>query len=133
MAYNDDEFYLNEDGTKDYEKKADGRYKNGYSPAAKKTQFKPGNKLGGRPKGSKNKKTLRQELIERGGMSPAEFLNSIMHDEQAPTGARMKAAEKLMDFTEQKLTSIELHTDEDHVAPFNIFLAGQVPTDDDDE
>ena len=45
-----------------------------------------------------------------------------MNDENANIGQRMKAAEKLLDFTEAKLSSIEVHTDENHAAPFNIFL-----------
>ena len=67
-------------------------------------------------------KPLRQELADKGGLTPAELLHSVMNDENANMSQRMKAAEKLMDFTEAKLSSIEVHTDEKHAAPFNIFL-----------
>ena len=124
-----DEFFLQEDGTKDYEKMPDGSWKWGFDPESKKHRFKKGNKLGGRPKGSKNKTTLRQELLDQGGFSPAEFLNSVMNDENANISQRMVAARELIGFTEAKLSSIEVHTDDDHAAPFNIFLAGIKPED----
>ena len=122
MAYDKDEHFVEADGSKNYSKQADGQWKLGHSPAAKACQFQPGNTLGGRPKGSKNRKTLRDELANKGGLSPAELLYSVMNDENANMGQRMKAAEKLMDFTEAKLSSVEVHTDDDHAAPFNIFL-----------
>ena len=122
MSYDKDDYFVEADGSQNYDKQADGSWKFGKSPAAKACHFKPGNKLGGRPKGSKNRKTLRQELADKGGLSPAELLYSVMNDENANIGQRMKAAEKLMDFTESKLSSIELHTDDKATAPFNIFL-----------
>ena len=123
------EFFVEPDGTNNYEKKADGTWKWGHDPESKKHQFEKGNTFGGRPKGSKNKKTLREELAAKGGLTPAELLYSVMNDENANIGQRMKAAEKLMDFTEAKLSSVEVHTDEAHAAPFNIFLAGIKPED----
>ena len=123
MADNHEEYFVEADGSHNNEKKADGTWKWGFAPESKENQFKVGDKpLGGRPKGSKNKKTLRQELADKGGLSPAELLYSVMNDENANIGQRMKAAEKLLDFTEAKLSSIEVHTDENHAAPFNIFL-----------
>ena len=123
MADHNEEYFVELDGSHNHEKKADGTWKWGFAPESKENQFKVGDKpLGGRPKGSKNKKTLRQELADKGGLTPAELLYSIMNDENANIGQRMKAAEKLLDFTEAKLSSIEVHTDENHAAPFNIFL-----------
>ena len=122
MAYDKDDHFVEADGTKNFAKQADGQWKLGHSPAAKEHHFEKGNSLGGRPKGSKNRKTLREELANKGGLTPAELLYSVMNDENANIGQRMKAAEKLMDFTEAKLSSIEVHTDEKHAAPFNIFL-----------
>ena len=124
-----EEYFLEPDGTKNYKKKADGRWKWGYSPESKKHQFEKGNKLGGRPKGSKNKKTLREELIAKGGFSPEDILWSIMNDENANLGQRMSAARELLPYTQPKLSSIEVHTDDDHNAPFNIFMAGVEPED----
>ena len=122
MAYDKEDHFVEADGTKNFAKQADGQWKLGHSPASKEHHFEKGNSLGGRPKGSKNRKTLREELANKGGLTPAELLYSVMNDENANIGQRMKAAEKLMDFTEAKLSSIEVHTDEKHAAPFNIFL-----------
>ena len=122
MAYDKDEYFVEADGSKNHDKQADGQWKLGQSPAAKECQFKPGNKLGGRPKGSKNKRTLQQELADKPGLSPAEFLYSVMNDHNANAGQRLSAAKELMGYVEPRLASIEVHTDEDHEAPFNIFL-----------
>ena len=62
MAYDKDEFFLEADGTKNHSKQASGEWKLGHSPAAKECQFQPGNKLGGRPKGSKNRKTPKTRI-----------------------------------------------------------------------
>ena len=52
-----------------------------------------------------------------------------MNDENANISQRMSAAKELIGFTEAKLSSIEVHTDDEHIAPFNIFLAGIKPED----
>jgi hypothetical protein len=117
------EFFLEADGTKNFDKYADGMYKQGKSPEAKKHHFQKGHKSPGRPVGSKNKKTLRQDLLEKGGMTPAEFLASVVNDENANMGQRIRAAEAAAKFYDASLSSVEIHTDEDEAAPFNIFIS----------
>ena len=117
------EFFLEADGTKNFDKYADGMWKQGKSPEAKKHHFQKGHKSPGRPVGSKNKKTLRQELLEKGGMTPAEFLASVVNDENANMGQRIRAAEAAAKFYDASLSSVEIHTDEDEAAPFNIFIS----------
>ena len=71
-------------------------------------QFQPGNTLGGRTEGSKNKKTFREDLVASGKMTPAEYLVSVMHDERENSSRRMKAAEKLLLITEPNLSAISV-------------------------
>lgn len=117
------EFYIEADGTKNHDKYADGMWKQGKSPEAKKHHFQKGHKSPGRPVGSKNRKTLRQDLLEKGGMTPAEFLASVVNDENANMGQRIRAAEAAAKFYDASLSSVEIHTDEEEAAPFNIFIS----------
>jgi hypothetical protein len=129
------EFFLEEDGTQNFEKKPNGAYKNGFHPNCRGHQFvkgESGNGSGGRPKGSKNKKTLRQEAIDKGQFTPAEFLLSVVNDENASMTQRISAADKAAKFYDASLSSIEVHTDEEHDAPFNIFL-GNIEDKDDEK
>mgnify|MGYP000652697039 CR=1 FL=1 len=123
------EYFVEADGTKNFDKYADGMWKQGKSPEAKKHHFQKGHKSPGRPVGSKNKKTLRQELLEKGGMTPAEFLASVVNDENANMGQRIRAAEAAAKFYDASLSSVEIHTDEDEVAPFNIFISPKAVED----
>ena len=124
-VYNDS-FYVEEDGTYNYDKYADGTWKQGKSPEAREHHFQKGHKSPGRPVGSKNKKTLRQELIAKGGMTPAEFLASVVNDENANMSQRIRAAEAAAKFYDASLSSMEIHTDEDEASPFNIFISAAV-------
>ncbi len=117
-----DAYFVEADGTKNYDKYEDGQYKQGKSPEARKHHFQKGHKSPGRPVGSKNKKTLRQELLEKGGMTPAEFLATVVNDENANMGQRIRAAEAAAKFYDASLSSVEIHTDEEEAAPFNIFI-----------
>ena len=132
-----DAYFVEADGTKNFDKFEDGQYKQGKSPEAKKHHFIKGHKSPGRPVGSKNKKTLRQELLEKGGMTPAEFLASVVNDENANMGQRIRAAEAAAKFYDASLSSVEIHTDEEEAAPFNIFISPKVVDeilkDDDDK
>tara|TARA_B100000780_G_scaffold272820_1_gene235546 strand:- start:506 stop:1141 length:636 start_codon:yes stop_codon:yes gene_type:complete len=123
----DDMCFVESDGHKNYDKNPNGKYKRGKSPALKAEQAKwadPANRpKGGRPKGSKNKKTLRQELVDNGMLTPAEFLASVMNDEEQNMKIRLRAAESAAPYYDAKLSSIEMHTDEENVSPFNIIMA----------
>ena len=133
MALKNDpnEFFLEQDGTENYDKKIDGSYKTGKSPNEKKGQFVKGQKnLGGRTLGSKNKKTLRMELIDKGLYTPAQFLASVVNDENANLGQRIRAAEASAKFYDPSLSSVEMHTDEEHEAPFQIIIGDNVTAED---
>ena len=121
-----DSFFVEEDGSENFDKYESGEYKPGRSPEARKHHFQKGHKSPGRPVGSKNKKTLRQELLAKGGMTPAEFLASIVNDENANMGQRIRAAEAAAKFYDASLASVEVHTDEDEASPFNIFISSKV-------
>lgn len=119
-----DEYFIEEDGTKNFDKYATGKWKKGRSPEARKTQFTPDNRpRGGRPKGSKNKKTLRQELLDRGEMTPAEFLTTVMNDESQNIKTRMQAATAAAGFYDAKLSAIEMEVSGNEAAPFQITIA----------
>ena len=132
----EDEYFVEEDGTKNFQKKPDGKWKLGFHPNTEKTKWtKDNNPKGGRPKGSKNKKTLRQEAIDKGQYTPAEFLLGIVNDEDVSMSQRISAAKEAAKYYDPSLASIEVHTDEDHEAPFNIFLGDMAkqPNKEDDE
>jgi hypothetical protein len=130
----DDMCFVESDGHKNFDKNPNGKYKRGKSPALKKQQTMwkddPSTRpKGGRPKGSKNKKTLRQDLVDNGMLTPAEFLASVMNDEDQNMKIRLRAAESAAPYYDAKLSSIEMHTDEENISPFNIIMAtGNTPT-----
>jgi hypothetical protein len=118
-----EEYFVEADGTHNFEKKPNGAWKTGYHPNTQATKWTEDNRpTGGRPKGSKNKKTLRQEAMDKGQYTPAEFLLSVVNDEAASMGQRISAAKEAAKFFDPSLASVEVHTDDDHEAPFNIFL-----------
>jgi len=68
----------------------------------------PGERRGGRAKGTRNKKNAEQvEAIAASGMTPLEFLLSVMRDEKAPVDRRLDAAGKAAPYVHAKLSSIE--------------------------
>ena len=102
---------------------SDIKHPNGHHPNSVATQFKKGHtKSTGRQVGSKNRKTLRNELLEKGGLTPAEFLHSVMLDENANTNQRMAAADKLLGYTESKLQSLEVTGQLDTETSFTFFM-----------
>ncbi len=119
----EDEYYTEEDGTKNFEKKSNGQWKFGYHPNTKKNLWTAENRPpGGRGKGSKNRKTLRQEANDRGQYTPAEFLLGIVNDENCNMNQRISAAKEAAKYYDPALSSVEHHSDEGDLAPFNIFL-----------
>ncbi len=119
-----DEYYLEDDGTKNFDKSPTGKWKKGRSPEAKSTQFTSENRpRGGRPKGSKNKKTLRQELLDSGEMTPAQFLTTVMNDDSQNIKVRMQAATAAAGFYDAKLSSIEMEVSGNEASPFQITIA----------
>jgi hypothetical protein len=69
----------------------------------------------GRPKGARNKKTLEQvEAIVASGLTPLEYLLSVLRDEQSAVDQRMEAAKAAAPYVHPKLANIELSGNEEH-------------------
>jgi hypothetical protein len=66
--------------------------------------FQPGNSLGGRPKGSRNRRTeeLWSKLEEAGDLDPAEYLSSLVTNKEAPAELRAQAANYLLPYKYSK-------------------------------
>lgn len=80
-----------------------------------------GKKTGGRQKGSKNKTTLLQEAAvaervakcQEAGITPLEFMLSVMRDETKPFAERYAAARDAAPYQHPKLASVEHKGDPD--------------------
>jgi len=67
-----------------------------------------GQKTGGRQKGTPNRATVaRQQEVSASGLTPLDYMLSIMRDEQNPKDMRLDAAYKAAPFVHPKLASIE--------------------------
>lgn len=67
-----------------------------------------GRKTGGRKKGTPNKATAaRQVQIAASGLTPLDFMLSVMRDEQADTATRLDAAVKAAPYVHPKLAAID--------------------------
>ena len=64
----------------------------------------------GRPKGALNQKTVEQiEAVEEGGITPLDYLLSVMRDEANDVPMRIDAAHKAAPYVHAKLASVD-HT-----------------------
>ena len=62
----------------------------------------------GRPKGQPNKKTAElQQAVSESGLTPLEYMLSVMRDEEADQRTRMGAAMGAAPYVHPKLASIE--------------------------
>ncbi len=69
---------------------------------------KPGMKVGGRQKGTPNRATAeRQRQIAESGMTPLDYLLSVMRDENEPPDARLDAAKAAAPYVHPRLSAIE--------------------------
>lgn len=92
---------------------------NGEKPSrdVKTGQFLPGNKGGGRPKGSRNKMT--QRMLDRvcarseDGLSMEEIMMDIAQDPNQPAELRFKAAAKISDLVYPRASSVEVKMDDE--------------------
>jgi len=67
-----------------------------------------GRKTGGRTKGTPNRATAaRQADIAASGLTPLEFILSVMRDEQADTATRLDAAVEAAPYVHPKLAAID--------------------------
>lgn len=78
------------------------------SPRARAAQFKPGQSgnPGGRPKGTTNVRlteAARQEMAKRHGITPLEFLMSILRDPKAPLRQKVDAAKSAAPYMHAKM------------------------------
>ena len=68
---------------------------------------KPGERRGGRQKGTQNKATeRREELFAASGLLPMEFLLSVMRDPGQPMRDRIDAAAKVANYVHPRLTGL---------------------------
>jgi hypothetical protein len=66
---------------------------------------KPGERRGGRQKGTQNKATeRREELFAASGLLPMDFLLSVMRDPGQPMRDRIDAAAKVANYVHPRLT-----------------------------
>ena len=72
---------------------------------------RPGERRGGRKKGTPNKRTAERQAvlaaIKASGKDPISFFADLLRNEQAPLELRFQAAKELAPYTHPKLTSIE--------------------------
>ncbi|CAB4137474.1 hypothetical protein UFOVP317_39 [uncultured Caudovirales phage] len=60
----------------------------------------------GRPKGSRNKKTIAQtEAIEKAGITPLEYILAVLRDETQEQSVRLDAAHKAAPYVHAKLAT----------------------------
>ena len=68
----------------------------------------------GRPKGSRNKKTLEQvKAVEETGKTPLEYLLEIMRDKNRDADQRIDAAKAAAPYIHPRLTATTVSGDED--------------------
>jgi hypothetical protein len=67
---------------------------------------------GGRPKGSKNKRTLLQEEHRANGELPVDFMLRLMRDKTLQTNVRLDCAKAVAPYVHPRLNAVE-HTGED--------------------
>lgn len=66
-----------------------------------------------RPKGSQNKKTVGKIMAQRDGITPIEFLLSVMDDEDNAIGIRIDAAKSAAPYCHARLANVVMeHTSE---------------------
>ncbi len=77
----------------------------------KSTNIKGGARPGaGRKKGSPNKRTAEiTKAVEESGITPLEYMLSVMRDEANDQRERLSAAEKAAPYVHAKLSSVELN------------------------
>lgn len=61
----------------------------------------------GRPKGTRNKRTLAQHDALKGGLTPLEYFAGLYQDEECPTAIRLDAAKAAAPYVHQRLAITE--------------------------
>jgi hypothetical protein len=66
------------------------------------------NNPGGRPKGAKNKATAKREQeIAQSGLTPMDFLLTVMRDDNKDLDTRIEAAKAVAPYVHPKLSSVD--------------------------
>lgn len=72
----------------------------------------------GRKPGAPNKATAaRQEAVEASGLTPLDYLLSVMRDEAAPREERVDAANKAAPYVHPKLSSVDHRSSDGSMSP----------------
>jgi hypothetical protein len=75
---------------------------------------KPGERRGGRQKGTPNKASARREtLVAEGGATPLDYLLSVMRDENRDGRDRLEAAKAAAPYVHPKLAAMTLAGNKD--------------------
>lgn len=73
-----------------------------------------GHKRGGRQKGAPNKVTLKREAeIKASGMTPLDYLLSVMRDDKVDAAVRRDAAKAAAPYVHPRLSSVDLKAEVD--------------------
>src|SRR5260221_7486186 len=74
----------------------------------------PGERRGGRRKGTPNKKTREfRESVEASGLTPLEYMLAVLRDETAPVERRHEMAKAAAPFVHPRLQTTKLQGDRD--------------------
>lgn len=80
-----------------------------------------GRKTGGRQKGTPNKATAaKRAAIEASGLTPLDYMLSVLRDETQSQEARMDAAKAAAPYVHPRLSTIEAKTDSAHSGQLTI-------------
>lgn len=71
------------------------------------TPPKKGERRGGRQKGTPNKRTAAQTEALASGITPLEYMLSVLRDEDEPDNVRLDAAKAAAPYVHSRLSSIE--------------------------
>jgi len=81
----------------------------------------PGERRGGRRKGTPNRATAAQgAAIAASGLTPLEYMLSVLRDETAPRPERMEAAARAAPYVHPRLAAIEYIVDDADEEPFDL-------------
>ena len=82
----------------------------------------------GRPKGSRNKKTEEQTAaILDSGLTPLDYLLSVMRDESVPRDDRVDAAHKAAPYVHAKLASVDHKSSDGSMSPETPIVVYKLP------
>lgn len=85
----------------------------------------------GRPKGAQNKATVEQrEAVKESGLTPLEYLLSVMRDDTAERAERVDAAHKAAPYVHPKLANVDHRSSDGTMTPAPTRVELVAPDDD---